>query len=121
MPTFANGKICYLEIPALDVAQSSAFYHDVFEWKLRPQDDGSVSFDDGVEEVSGTWVLDGEPMTEPGIIIWIMVPDAQAAADRVLGHGGTIVLPVDPNSAEKMARFRDPAGNQLGIYQQDNA
>ena len=25
--TFANGKICYLEIPATDIARSADFYH----------------------------------------------------------------------------------------------
>ena len=25
-PTFANGKICYLEIPAADIARSADFY-----------------------------------------------------------------------------------------------
>jgi len=29
-PTFGNGKICYIEIPALDVRVSSQFYADVF-------------------------------------------------------------------------------------------
>ena len=28
-PTFGNGKICYIEIPATDVAISSAFYQKV--------------------------------------------------------------------------------------------
>ena len=28
----ANGKICYLEIPATDVEASAAFYERVFGW-----------------------------------------------------------------------------------------
>jgi len=31
-PTFGSGKICYLEIPALDIAVSSAFFRDAFGW-----------------------------------------------------------------------------------------
>ena len=34
-PTRANGKICYLEIPAVDVHQSAGFYAAVFGWKLE--------------------------------------------------------------------------------------
>ena len=30
-PTYGNGKICFIEMPALDVSQSAAFYHEVFE------------------------------------------------------------------------------------------
>ena len=31
-PSRANGKICYLEIPAVDIEQSAAFYASVFGW-----------------------------------------------------------------------------------------
>ena len=51
-------------------------------------------------------------------MIHIMVADAYSAVDAMLAAGGEIVQPVDPNSQEKLARFRDPAGNVLGIYQQ---
>lgn len=51
-PTFANGKICYVEIPALDVARSAEFYERVFGWGIRRRGDGSVAFDDGVGEVA---------------------------------------------------------------------
>lgn len=30
MPTFANGKICYIEIPATDIARSADFYSKSF-------------------------------------------------------------------------------------------
>jgi predicted enzyme related to lactoylglutathione lyase len=116
-----NGKICYLEIPALDIEVSSAFYRDAFDWTLRKHGDGTLAFDDGVGEVSGMWVLDRAPMSEPGIIISIMVDDAEANAARIVELGGTIVRPVDPSSSEKLAWFRDPAGNLMGTYQADNS
>jgi uncharacterized protein len=47
-----------------------------------------------------------------------MVADIYSAVDAVLMAGGEIVQPVDPDAQEKLARFRDPAGNVLGIYQQ---
>lgn len=58
-PTLANGKICYLEIPAIDVRCSVEFYQAVFGWKVRRRGDGSTAFDDAVGEVSGTWVTGG--------------------------------------------------------------
>ena len=30
-----HGKICYLEIPAMDVERSAAFYTAVFGWRTR--------------------------------------------------------------------------------------
>jgi uncharacterized protein len=29
-PNYRTGKICYLEIPAIDIAQSAQFYQQVF-------------------------------------------------------------------------------------------
>ena len=40
-PHYANGKICYLEIPASDVGASSSFYAEVFGWSLREHPDGT--------------------------------------------------------------------------------
>ncbi len=44
-PTVANGKICYIEMPATDVARSSNFYKLVFGWNIRKRGDGSIAFD----------------------------------------------------------------------------
>ena len=55
-PTIGNGKICYLEIPTQDIERSMKFYEAVFGWNTRKRGDGNFAFDDGVGEVSGTWV-----------------------------------------------------------------
>ena len=52
-PTYGNGKICYLEIPAQDIQKSAEFYAKAFGWKTRTRGDGHIAFDDGVGEVSG--------------------------------------------------------------------
>lgn len=117
-PTFANGKICYVEIPAVDVPRSIAFYQAVFGWPIRRRGDGSTAFDDGVGQVSGTWVAGRPPSAQPGLLVYIMVDDMAAAVDAVVAHGGEIVQPVGMDAPEVTARFRDPAGNVLGLYQQ---
>jgi predicted enzyme related to lactoylglutathione lyase len=117
-PTFAPGKICYLEIPALDIARSADFYSRAFGWALRPHADGTLAFDDTVGQVSGMWVLGRKPVGEPGLIVSIMVADAIAACDAIVAAGGTIVRPVDPNAREIIAWFHDPAGNLMGIYEE---
>lgn len=118
MPSSSHGWVCYLEIPAQDVARSSAFYRDAFGWRLRTHDDGTVAFDDGPDGrvVSGMWVTDRPPMTEPGIVVSIMVDDVEACSSAIAEAGGEIVRPYDPDGAEKIAWFRDPGGNVLGIY-----
>jgi len=112
-----NGKICYIEIPAVDIDASAAFYTKVFGWAIRTREDGRKAFDDGVE-VSGTWVLGRPPMTAVGLMIYIMVDSVAASVDKVIAHGGTIVQPLGAYAPESTARFADPAGNILGLYQQ---
>jgi len=118
MPTFANGKICYLEVPATDVARSADFYRKVFGWNIRKRGDGSVAFDDTVNEVSGTWVLGRPPAREPGLLLYIMVDSVAATIEKILANGGEIVQPVGGDAPEITARFRDPGGNVIGVFQQ---
>jgi len=117
-PTFANGKICYLEIPADDVARSADFYRNVFGWHIRVRGDGATAFDDGVGEVSGTWVLGRPPASQAGLLLYVMVDSVEATIDQVVANGGAIVQSIGADAPEITARFRDPAGNVLGLYQE---
>lgn len=120
-PTLGNGKICYLEIPTTDVRRSAAFYQAVVGWQIRERGDRRLAFDDGVGQVSGTWVLGRPPATSPGLMIYIMVDDVASTLDRVRAHGGEIVQPIGADAPEITARFRDPAGNVLGLYQEPSS
>ncbi len=115
-PTTGNGKICYLEIPSNDIAKSAAFYEAVFGWHVRTNNEGHTAFDDGVGQVSGQWRKGWAPHTG-GITIHIMVDDAVATVEKVVANGGEIVEPVS-GPREKFAKFRDPSGNVMGIYQE---
>jgi predicted enzyme related to lactoylglutathione lyase len=117
-PTLANGKVCYLEMPANDIARASEFYRSVFGWNLRKRGDGSVAFDDTTGEVSGAWVLGRPPSPTPGLLFYIMVDSVAATLELIVGHGGEIVQPIGADAPEITARFRDPSGNVIGLYQQ---
>ena len=117
-PTMANGKVCYVELPALDVERSASFYAAVFGWELRRRSDGQIAFDDTVGEVSGTWVTGRPPSPEPGLLLYVLVDSVEAAVDAVVAHGGEIVQPIGADAPELTARFRDPGGNVLGLYQE---
>jgi predicted enzyme related to lactoylglutathione lyase len=116
-PTIGNGKICYIQIPATDIARSADFYHRVFGWKIRQREHGTA-FDDGVGGVSGEWVLDRPPATEPGLLVYIMVDSVAATVEAIIANGGEIAQTVGADAPEITARFRDPGGNVIGIYQE---
>lgn len=81
-PKMANGKICYVEIPSTDIGRSADFYRKVFGWKTRKRGDGSLAFDDGCGEMSGTWVVGRPPSGKPGLLIYIMVDSVAATVGR---------------------------------------
>src|SRR5436190_11127807 len=112
-PMRANGKICYVEIPAIDVRHSAQFYEKVFGWRIRRRGDGATAFDDTTGQVSGTWVLGRPPAASPGLLIYIMVDSVAATIDAVTAHGGEIAQPTCADAPEIIARFRDPGCNVL--------
>jgi predicted enzyme related to lactoylglutathione lyase len=117
-PTSENGKICYLEMPTTDIARSAEFYRTIFGWNVRQRGDGRTAFDDTTGQVSGTWVLGRSPASEPGLLVYLMVDSVAATVDSILRNGGAIVQPIGADAPEITARFRDPGGNVLGLYQQ---
>ena len=117
-PTLGNGKICYVEIPSSDIDRSVAFYQQVFGWQVRKRGDGATAFDDGVGQVSGTWVKGRQPMKEVGLLVYIMVNDIKAAVEAVVAAGGKIAQPIGMDAPELTARFTDPSGNIFGLYQE---
>jgi predicted enzyme related to lactoylglutathione lyase len=46
-----------------------------------------------------------------------MVDDMEKTIEAVIANGGTIVQPVGMDAPEITARFSDPAGNIIGLYQ----
>ena len=102
-PTYGNGKICYIELPATDIARSAEFYKNVFGWNIRKRGDGATSFDDTVGEVSGAFVLGRPPASTPGLLFYVMVDNAAALYAKYF-------------SAEELraieAFYRTPAGEK---------
>jgi predicted enzyme related to lactoylglutathione lyase len=113
-----NGKICYIEFPAIDISRSADFYAKVFGWHIRTRGDGSTAFDDTTGQVSGTWVLGRPPASAPGLLMYVMVDSVTATLDTIVANGGEIVQPIGADAPEITARFRDPGGNVIGLYQE---
>jgi hypothetical protein len=116
-----NGKICYIEMPALDVKRSADFYSSVFGWNVRTRGDGATSFDDTTGAVSGTWAIGRPPAAQPGFMIYIMCDSVEESIKKVVATGCEIVQPIGGDAPEITARFRDPGGNVVGLYQEPSS
>jgi predicted enzyme related to lactoylglutathione lyase len=47
-----------------------------------------------------------------------MVDSVAAAMELVVANGGVVVQEIGADAPEITARFRDPGGNVLGLYQE---
>ena len=79
-PTFGNGKICYVDIPATGICRSADFYHRVFVWKVRSDEEDEASFHDGAGEVA-------------------------SSLDAIVAIGGQVTQFVVANALETTAKF----------------
>jgi len=115
-----NGKICYVEIPAVDVKRSADFYVHVFGWSVRVRDDGSTAFDDTTGAVSGAWVVGRAPAKTPGAIIYVMVDSIEKTVAAIVAGGGSLETPQTSHGkgGGSHATFRDPPGNLFGLYEE---
>jgi predicted enzyme related to lactoylglutathione lyase len=114
-----HGKVAYLQIPAVDIPASARFYREVFGWEVRERSDGVLAFDDTTGQVSGEWVVGRVPARELGILAYVLVDDVEATLEKIARLGGEVVMPVTPQKeGEAIATFRDPGGNELGIFHQ---
>ena len=117
-PTFASGKICYLEIPCADPRAASRFYADVFGWAVRERPDGRITFSDTVDQVSGQWVTGLPASSAGGIVVHVMVSDLTATVRLLEQGGGRVLHAGDPASGERYVHAADPDGNLIGVYEQ---
>ena len=107
-----HGQVCYLQIPALDLIESAAFYEKIFGWHIeRPY----PSFE--APGLIGQWVSDRAPAPEAGLLIWINVDRIDDTLELVRTSGGDVIEPPSPDGPRWLATIRDPAGNVLGIAQ----
>jgi predicted enzyme related to lactoylglutathione lyase len=108
----AHGQLCYLQIPALNLIESAAFYEKIFGWKIeRPY----PSFE--APGLIGQWVTDRPPAAAGGLLAWINVDRIDDILEAVRSSGGEVVEPPSPDGPRWLATIRDPAGNVIGIAQ----
>jgi uncharacterized protein len=114
---FRPGGVSYLRIPAGDPDRAAAFYEAVFRWTVD-RDRDEPSFEDGTGHVIGHFVSDQPVAGEAGVRPYIFVERVDETLERAVAHDGEVVTAPYPEGDLRVATFRDPAGNVLGVWQQ---
>jgi predicted enzyme related to lactoylglutathione lyase len=109
---FRDRSVSYLELPAVDLARSRQFYSRVFGWQIH--DD---AFTDGSGHVIGHWRTDLQAAEDRGIRPYIYTTGIDAVLAAIEVEGGEVVTPRYLEGDLWVARFRDPAGNIVGVWE----
>jgi len=114
---FGHGRLAYVQIPAIDVSVSAAFYKFVFGWRLSGGSATHASFIDATENVLGAFVTDRAVSRESGVILYVYVHGIDATLEKMVAIGSQVVKPPYPEGDIWIATLTDPAGNVVGIWQ----
>ena len=115
---FGHGRLAYVQIPAQDVQVSAAFYREMFGWQIRGGSAGHLSFTDTTGDMIGAFVTGRAIAADAGAVLYVYVHGLDAMVDKMQAAGSVVVKPPYPEGDLWVATLRDPAGNEIGIWQQ---
>ena len=113
---FRSGGITYVRIPAPDPRGTAGFYRDVFGWNVR-HDRDVPAFEDAGGHVIGHFMPDQPVAGEAGVRPYVYVESVDEVLERVTASGGEVVDAPYPEGDLRVATFRDPGGNVIGVWQ----
>ena len=106
-----HGQIGYLQLPALDVAQSAAFYETLFGWSV---DLTYGSFE--APGMIGQWTTERVPVATGGPVVWICADQLAPTLAHTVAAGGKVQGRPQLDDGERwLVEIDDPAGNRIGV------
>jgi len=109
-------KINYIEFPAGNFDETQAFYEKAFGWHFTDYGPEYRAFSDHNME-GGFYKSKQFSSTENGAALVILyAKNLEAAQDRVIKAGGTIVIEIFDFPGGQRFQFADPSGNQLAVW-----
>jgi predicted enzyme related to lactoylglutathione lyase len=104
------GQVGYLQLPAVDIARSAAFYEHAFGWSVDAESGGLTA--PGIIGQLTTELV----VTSGGPLLWICADDLHRTLERVTTHGGRVHgRPVLDGGERWLVEVDDPAGNRVGV------
>lgn len=115
MSDIPHHSLHYIELPSTDNTAMKAFYGDVFGWTFQDWGETYVAIHGaGVE--GG---FDAESERKPcgqGALVIVYSKDLEASENAVKAAKGQITVPIFSFPGGRRFHFKDPSGNELGIW-----
>lgn len=88
----------------------------MFGWRIDSDRD-HPSFEDGTGHVIGHLRADLPVAGDAGVLPYVFVERLDETLKQVVAEGGSVATPPYPEGNLRVAIFRDPAGNLIGIWE----
>ena len=111
----------HFDIGCKDFKKTAAFYCKAFDWTADEDGSLQVNIDTGSQEgIQGSiTALGHEPHNY--VMNYVETPDINQTAERIKDLGGQILIgPLPVPSGGQFAWWKDPEGNLMGLFQQQN-
>lgn len=105
-------------IPAPDLALAQTFYEAVFGWRVQAHVPGPGYWFFQSGNLGGAFDGSGKPSPQ-SVVLVLRVEDMSSTLRAIEQHGGHITKGpgrIGEAAAGSDAYFRDPNGNELGVY-----
>lgn len=120
MTSYRHGVPNWIDVASTDIATTSAFYSDLFGWDgqhMEAEGGDYHMFSIGGRSVAGMGPAQGEG-TMPVWGTYINVDDLDAALERAVAAGGTVLMErMDILTSGSMAIVLDPSGASVSFWQ----
>lgn len=108
-----NEHINYVELPGGDLTVAKSFYASAFGWGFTDYGPSYAAFD-GAGLDGGLAAGDAASSSTPLVIL--KTDALEDALARVEAAGGELTVPIFEFPGGRRFHFRDPAGNELGVW-----
>jgi predicted enzyme related to lactoylglutathione lyase len=108
-----DGRVDYIEFPAVDIAKTKSFYGEVFGWKFTDYGSDYTSFEDG--RLAGGFSKERQTV-QGGPLIVIYGHDLATIQQAVRSAGGKISKETFSFPGGRRFHFIDPNGNELAVW-----
>ena len=114
--THAHHTIDYVELAAPDLDAARDFYAAAFDWEFNDYGGAyaGIRASGGDGEVGG--LNPGGQAGSGGVLVLLYSDDLDGTVARVRDSGGTISREPYDFPGGRRFHFRDPAGNELGVW-----
>jgi predicted enzyme related to lactoylglutathione lyase len=117
--SMSEHPICHVEIPAADPATASAFYAEVFGWKIEVDSARTYHMFEPQGGPGGAFVQVGETTSAKigEVLIYISTDDIDATLAKAEALGAKTLTPkTEIPHTGWFAVFTDPASNRIALY-----